>query len=88
MKPLRTAIAVGALSAVITWSCVFGVRHKPASWILPDGSRGFVILCPADAGDLDLTALFWACGAYLLSFTPTLLLLHRPVRGDVFSTGG
>ena len=83
MKPLQTAIAVGALSAVVTWLCVYAVIHEPTSRSLADGSLEFVISCPGD--DDDLTALLWASGSYVLTFTPTLLLLQRRTRKDVFT---
>jgi hypothetical protein len=83
MRPLQTAIAVGGLSAVVTWLCVYAVIHEPTPRRLPDGSQEFVISCPGD--DDDLTALLWASGAYILTFTPTLLLLQRRTRKDVFT---
>jgi hypothetical protein len=83
MKPLPTAIAVGALSAVVAWLCVYAVIHEPASRRLADDSLTFVISCPDN--DDELTALLWASGAYILSFTPTLLFLQPRMRKDAFT---
>jgi hypothetical protein len=55
--------------------------HEPNPRTLPDGSFLSVI----DAGgDEDLTASLWAAGAYVLTFTPTLLVLRGRVQKDVF----
>jgi hypothetical protein len=83
VKPFHTAIAVGVMSAVVTWLCVYAVIHEPSSRRLPDGSLEDLILCPGD--DEDLTASLWASGAYILTFTPALLLLQRRTRKDVFT---
>jgi hypothetical protein len=83
VKPLQTAIVIGAFSAVITWLCVYAVIHRPTSRYLSDGSIERVISCPGD--DDAFTALLWASGSYILTFTSTLLLLQRGIRKDVFA---
>lgn len=83
MRPLNKAILVGAVSAVLTWVVAYSVIHEPTSRRQPDGSISFVISCPGD--DDDLTALLWAVGAYVLTFTPTLLLLRGRAPKDVFA---
>ena len=82
MKPVRTATIVGLLSAAGTWLCVYAVIHEPTHRDLQDGSREFLIQCPAD--DYGLRGLSWASGAYVVTFTPTLLLLQR-TRKNVFT---
>ncbi len=84
MKPLSTGILIGTVSAALTWGAVYSVIHEPTSRRLPDGSTSFVITCPGDDDD-DLTALLWAAGAYVLTFTPTLLLLQGRTPKDLFA---
>src|SRR5260370_18518628 len=83
VKPLKTSILVGAVCAVLTWAVVYSVIHEPASRQLPDGSLQYVICCPGD--DDDLTALLWAAGAYVLTFTPTLLAFAGQRPKDAFA---
>jgi hypothetical protein len=82
MQPIRTALLVGAVSAIIAWGVVFAVLHEQNPRTLPDGSFLYV----TDHGrDEDMTALLWAAGTYVLTFTPTLLLLRGKARKDAFA---
>lgn len=83
MKPLPTAAAVGMLSAVVVWLCANAALREPPSIPGAEGSLTYVI-CGPDS-DAPLTALLWAAGAYILTFTPTLLLCQRRIRHDAFS---
>jgi hypothetical protein len=74
---------VGAVSAAITWGAVYYAIHEPSVHQRPDGRIVMVLCGPGD--DDDLTALVWAGGAYVLTFTPTLLLLHGRTPRDVFT---
>jgi hypothetical protein len=82
MKPLHTALLVGGVSAVIAWGVVFGVLHEPNPRTLPDGSFLYVTDRSQDG---DMTALLWAAGAFVLTFTPTLLLLQGRAPKDAFA---
>jgi hypothetical protein len=82
MKGFRTAIVVGLVSAALTWIVVYSAIHEPTSGRTPDGFW-FVTRCPPGDDD-DLTALLWAAGAYLATFTPTLFILRGRAREDVF----
>ena len=84
MKALKAAIIVGAVSAAITWAAVYLSIHEPTSRRMPDGSLCFILSYPPGDDD-DLTASLWAAGAYVLTFTPTFLLLHVRTRKDVFA---
>jgi hypothetical protein len=75
VKPLRTAIVVGAASAIVTWICLYAAIHEPTftSRRLPDGPTELMLTCQGT--DDDLRTLPWAALAYVLVFTPTLLVL-------------
>jgi hypothetical protein len=83
MKPLHTALIVGSGSAIIAWSVAFAVLHETNPRTLPDGSLFYVM--DHHGQDEDLTSLLWAAGAYILTFTPTLLLLRGRVSKDEFA---
>jgi hypothetical protein len=83
VKPLKTAILVGAVAAAATWGAVCCGIHEPRSRHMPDGSISFIISCPGE--DDDLTALLWAGGAYIAAFTPTLLLLRGRASRRAFT---
>ena len=81
MKPFRNAILVGAVSAAITWGVVFALLNEPNPRSMPDGS----VLWVTDHGsDADLRALLWAAGAYVVTFTPALVLMRRRIWTNVF----
>jgi len=83
-KPIRTAILIGILSAVLTWAVVYIAIHKPTSRRTTEGSILFLISCPGGDDD-DLTATISAAGAYVLTFTSTLLFLRGRVPKNVFA---
>ncbi len=81
VKPLRNAILVGAVTAVVTWGVAFALLREPNPRTMPDGS----FLWINDHGsDADLTALLWAAGAYVVTFTPALFLMRRRILTNVF----
>jgi hypothetical protein len=83
VKPLKTAILVGAVLGAVTWCAVYFSIHEPRSRRMPDGSISFIISCPVE--DDDLTALLWAGGAYIVAFTPTLLVLRGRASRHAFT---
>ena len=83
MKALTKAILIGAVTATLTWGVAYCVLHEPNPRRMPDGSLEYIICCPGD--DNDLTASFWAAGAYMLTFTPAILLLRGRTPKDVFA---
>jgi len=81
VKPFRNAILIGAASAVITWGVAFALIHEPNPRTMPDGS----LLWVTDRGsDADLTALLWAGGAYVVTFTPVLIFMRGRLPKNVF----
>ena len=82
MKSFKAAIFVGVLSAAFTWIAVYFLIHEPTVGHAGDGLR-YSWVWPQD--DDELTALLWAAGAYVLTFTPTLLFLRGRTRKDVFA---
>jgi hypothetical protein len=85
MKMFKKAFLVGVICAAITWVAVYSVIHEPAIKHDPDGITYVISDPPGD--DDDLTALFWAAGAYILTFMPTLFFLWGRTRKDVFAPG-
>ncbi len=82
MKAFKTAIVVGVVSAALTWGVVYLLIHEPTSGRTPHGSW-YVLASPQP--DDDLTALFWAAGAYIVTFTPTLLILRGRTPKGLFA---
>jgi hypothetical protein len=81
VRPFRNAILIGTVSAVITWGVAFALMHEPNPPRMPDGSSLWV----TDHGsDADLTALLWASGAYVITFTPALFFMRGRVPKNVF----
>lgn len=83
MNALKASIAVGIFSAAVTWCVVcFSIHKFPPR----PGAGELVYTRCFDFGDNDeVTALLWAGGAHLVTFTSTLLLLRGPTREDVFA---
>lgn len=83
MKALRKAVLIGAASATLTWGVVYCVLHEPNPRRIPDSSLEYIICGPNE--DDDVTASFWAAGAYVLTFTPAILLLRGRTPKDMFA---
>jgi hypothetical protein len=81
MKPLQTAVIAGLVSAAITWGVVYVMVCKPNPRTLPNGFE--YLTCQED--NAEATAALWAGGAYILTFTPTLLWMRGRIRSNVFS---
>jgi hypothetical protein len=81
MKPLHTALVVGGISAAIAWAVTYGLLHEPnLRWI---SDTELVWISDADNNEF-VRASCWAAVAYVVTFTPTLLLLSRRVSRHVF----
>jgi len=81
LKAFGRAIPLGVACAVITWVVAFTVLREPNPRTMPDGSFVWV----TDHGsDEQITALLWAAGAYVLTFTPALLFTQRRIPKNVF----
>lgn len=76
-------MAVGLVSAMLVGLSAYAIIREPASRTGTDRSLTYLICCPRD--DAAMTALLWASGAYMLTFTPTLILCQRRIRKDEFS---
>ena len=85
VNTLKKAMLAGGSIAVITWCTVYFSIHQP-SYRSAGTGRELIIRCP-DGDDDDLTALLWAAGSYIVTFTPTLLFLHGRTRRDAFTRG-
>jgi hypothetical protein len=84
VKALKASILVGILSAAVTGALAYSNIHGRTSRRLPDGSLEEIIACPRQ--DAGTTTLLWAAGAYVLTFTPTLLALRGRALKDPFTT--
>lgn len=82
MKAVKVAVIVGAVSAAVTWMTVYFIIHEFASGRT---ANTLVYVTDGSEDDDDLTASLWAAGAYLLTFTPTLLCLQGRARKDAFT---
>ena len=89
LKGLNYAVPPGIIQAVIgpngagkttLFHCISGI-HQPTSGQTPN-ALWYSWAWPQP--DDELTASLWAAGAYVLTFTPTLLLLRRRFRNNLF----
>ena len=71
------------MSAGITLATVYLSIHKPNPRKLLEVSLEHS-LCSKGQPDDDLTALLGAAGAYIMTFTPMLLLLRGRTQEDAF----
>jgi hypothetical protein len=83
LKPLRVAVIAGGVSAIVTWVIVYSVLHEPNPRRISD--TVLVWVSHADNNEV-LRACAWASVAYVLVFTPTLLLLNQKVLKSPFQT--
>ena len=82
MTSLQKAICIGVVSALVAFTVAAVVLREDTIRKGADGSISFITACPGDDG---MEPWFFAIGAYILTFTPALLLIDRRVRPDVFS---
>ena len=81
MKPLSTALVVGGISAAIGWAVAYGLLHEPSFRQISDTE--FQWISHADNNEA-VRASCWAAVVYVLTFTPTLLLLSWRVSRHAF----
>ena len=81
LKPLRFAVMAGVVSGIVTWMVAYNVLHEPNPRRISDTE--FIWVSHADNNEVT-RACAWAAIAYVLVFTPTLLLLNRRVLKSPF----
>lgn len=81
MKPLPVALVIGGVSATIAWAVTYGLLHEPSFRQI--SATEFLWISHADNNEC-LRASCWATVAYVVTFTPTLLLMSRRVSRHAF----